>query len=314
MKTTHTVDFLIIGSGPAGLAAAQYGARAALRVIVLEQLATGGQALLIDALENYPGLIPALPGFEFAENMRKQAEQFGASFMSEAVKSVEKTGAADSAYFTVTLESGAQLTAPAILIATGARRRKLGVPGEETFAGRGVSYCATCDGPFFKGKRIFVVGGGDTACDEAQYLSRLSPNVILAHRRAEFRAQKSIAARVQSNPRIETRLDTRLLEIRGDQKVTSVILESDGLRHEEAADAVFIFVGSEPETAVLPSFVEVDAQGYIVTDQAMATSVSGLFAAGDVRATPFRQVVVAAAEGAIAAHSAAAYIDDVCTR
>ncbi|MDR3303849.1 MAG: FAD-dependent oxidoreductase [Treponema sp.] len=304
---TNRADLLILGAGPAGLAAAQYGARAALRVIVLEQLAVGGQALLIDALENYPGLIPAQPGFSFAEAMRQQAEGFGATFMSETVERVEKRGAS----FTLTLAGGATLTAPTVLIATGARHRKLDVPGEEALSGRGVSYCASCDGPFFKGKHIVVVGGGDAACDDAQYLSRLSPHVVLVHRRDTFRAQKSLALRVQSNPHIAVRLNTRLLEIKGGEKVSSVVLECNGVRQEEAADAVFIFVGSEPETSVLPSAVSLDEQGYIITAPDMATSVPGLFAAGDVRATPFRQVVVAAAEGAIAAHSAAAYLLNV---
>ncbi|MDR1400450.1 MAG: FAD-dependent oxidoreductase [Treponema sp.] len=307
--TNYDADILILGAGPAGLSAAQYGARAALRVLVLEQLAPGGQALLIDTLENYPGLIPARSGFDLADAMHQQAKDFGACFITAAAVSVSAADVRRSIPFTVTLDDGKKLTASAVLIATGARHRVLEITGERELTGMGVSYCATCDGPFFRGKKIVVVGGGDAACDEARYLARLSSHIVLVHRRAEFRAQKALADRVMNDPRIEVRLNTRILEIHGTDKVTSVVLETNGETHEELADAVFIFVGSVPALPCLPSLLKTDSQGYIITDQSMATSISGIFAAGDVRATPFRQVVVAAAEGAIAARSAVAYID-----
>jgi thioredoxin reductase (NADPH) len=305
-------DLIIVGAGPAGLTAAQYGARANLRVLVIEQLAPGGQVLLIDVLENYPGNVPcgevpAKSGFDFAQDLHRQAENFGARFVSETAVSLEKEGD----LFALLLGSGKTLRAPGVIIATGAKHRKLDIPGEEEFYGRGVSYCATCDGPFFKGKRILVVGGGDAACDEAQYLSRLSPAVILIHRRDRLRAQKALAERTLKNPHIEVRFNTRLREIRGDQRVRSVVLEGkDGEVREEPADAVFIFVGAVPQTT-LAEGVEKDENGYILTDQRMASSLPGLFAAGDVRASPFRQVVVAAGEGAVAAHSAAEYLDQL---
>jgi thioredoxin reductase (NADPH) len=188
----------------------------------------------------------------------------------------------------------------------------LGVPGEKEFSGRGVSYCATCDGPFFRNKKIFAVGGGDAACDEAQYLSRLSPQVILVHRRDRFRAQKAVAERVMRNKNIEVRFNTVVKEIKGRQKVSSVVLESEGESREETADAVFIFAGTVPRSSPLAGGglkAELDESGYIVTDQKMAASVPGLFAAGDVRSGTFRQIVVAAGEGAVAAHNAAEYID-----
>ncbi|AEF81176.1 thioredoxin-disulfide reductase [Leadbettera azotonutricia] len=309
--TETDADLIIIGAGPAGLAAAQYGARANLRVLVLEQMAPGGQVLLIDILENYPGIAQGKTGFDFSDDLHRQAVSFGAQFLTEQVLSIKKEGD----IFSVTLNKGAVRTAPALLIATGAKHRKLGIPGEEQFYGRGVSYCATCDGPFFKNKKIFVVGGGDAACDEAQYLSRLSSQVILIHRRDRFRAQKAIADRVLHNPNIRISFNTIMKEIKGDKKTASVILEKttaeckpSGEINEEAADAVFIFTGTDPQTALV-SDVKKDETGYIITDQRMASSLPGLYAAGDVRATPFRQVVVAAAEGAIAAHSAAEYID-----
>jgi thioredoxin reductase (NADPH) len=304
-------DLLIVGAGPAGLTAAQYGARAGLSVLALEQLAPGGQALLIDRLENYPGNIPGADGelrsgFDFCQDLHRQAETFGARFMIEAAVSLRKT----EPYFSVTLGNGETLTAPAVIAATGAKYRTLGIPGEAELYGRGVSYCATCDGPFFKGKRIFVVGGGDAACDEAQYLSRLTETVVLIHRKERFRAQKALAERVLANPHIEVRFNTRMLEIRGEKRVSSVLLErtDTGKIWEEDAGAVFIFAGTVPQSAWV-SGLAADEGGYIITDQTMAASVPGIFAAGDIRAGSFRQVVVAAGEGAVAAHSAAGYID-----
>jgi thioredoxin reductase (NADPH) len=301
-------DLIIAGAGPAGLTAAQYGARANLKVLAIEQLAPGGQALLIDILENYPGISAQKPGFDFSQDLHRQAEAFGAQFITEAVVALRKAG--DE--FILTLGSGEIRRSLAVIIATGTKHRTLDIPGEDQFYGRGVSYCATCDGPFFKGKKIFVVGGGDAACDEAQYLSRLSSQVVLIHRRDRFRAQKALAERVLRNPNIEVRFNTLMTEIRGDQKVKSVVLEhaGGGEKHEEAGDAVFIFTGTVPQTALV-SGVKTDENGYILTDQAMASSLPGLFAAGDVRASPFRQVVVAAGEGAVAAHSAALYIDQI---
>jgi thioredoxin reductase (NADPH) len=306
------VDLLIVGAGPAGLAAAQYGARAGLRTVALEQLAIGGQALRIDRLENYPGNGAAeggepKSGFEVTEVMRQQAEAFGARFMSGSVAAVQK----DGEEFTTRLKSGAVLRSQAVIIASGSVRRMLDVPGEDRLYGRGVSYCATCDGPFFKNKKIVVVGGGDSACDEAQYLARLSPTVILIHRRDKLRAQKALAERVLHNPNITVRFNTTLAAITGGEKVSGVVLEgAGGEKSEEDAAAVFIFAGATPQVPDVPSLA-LDEAGYIITDQAMKTSVSGLFAAGDVRATPFRQVVVAASEGAIASHSAAAYIESL---
>jgi len=312
MLSDADVDLLIIGAGPAGLTAAQYGARANLRVLVLEQLSPGGQALYIDALENYPGIAPDKSGFDFSEDLRQQAENFGAKLLAEEVKTLNKEGG----LFTAALANGKTLKSPAVIIATGAKHRTLDIPGEKEFSGRGVSYCATCDGPFFKGKKIFVVGGGDTACVEAQYLSHLSNQVILIHRREKFRAQKALADRVLHNPNIKVRFNTVMKEIRGSGKVTSVLLEEKGASGEESADAVFIFTGIVPQTSLVSGAngnlkAELDETGYIITDQKMATSVPGLFAAGDVRTTPFRQVVTAAADGAVAAHCAASYIDSL---
>ena len=313
-------DLIIIGAGPGGLTAAQYGARSNLSVLVLEQLAHGGQALLIDALENYPGIAPGKTGFQFADDLHRQAVDFGARFLSEAALGLSKEGDA----FTVTLGNGETRQAPAIIMATGAKHRKLGIPGEEEFYGRGVSYCATCDGPFFKNKKIFVVGGGDSACVEALFLSRLSDKIVHIHRRDRFRAQKSLADQVLKNPHIQVRFNLTMKEILGQGgKLQSVILRATNNKGEEEgppldaedADGVFIFTGTIPQSSLVngegPLKAELDEGGYIITDEKMASSIPGLYAVGDVRTTPFRQVVTAAADGAVAAHWAAAYIDEL---
>jgi thioredoxin reductase (NADPH) len=201
-----------------------------------------------------------------------------------------------------------------VILATGAVHRSLGVPGESELAGHGVSYCATCDGPFFKNKRMVVVGGGDAACDEAMYLAHLASGVLMIHRKDRFRAQKALASRVLGNPKIEVRFNTELRKIEGSPKVSKVRLfnNASGKESEEEAAAVFIFIGSDPKSSLVAAFdVKLDDVGYVETNQRMETGVPGLYAVGDVRASPFRQLVVAASEGAIAAHAAGQYIDEL---
>lgn len=300
-------DLIIIGGGAAGLSAAQYGARANLRTLLIEELAVGGQALLVDALENYPGVMGPVSGYDLSETMRRQAEVFGASFLTATVSELRK----DGRVFLVETSEGS-LRAKTVVLATGAKHRHADVPGEEEFAGRGVSYCATCDGPFFKGKRMMVVGGGDAACDESAFLAKLSDKIVVVHRRDRFRAQASLAERTLSNPNIEVRFNTVLKGIKGTKKVESVTLDraEGGGVSEEPVDAVFVFVGSIPQSA-LAGEAKKDEAGYILTDDRMATSQPGLYAAGDVRACSFRQLVTAASDGAIAAHSASQYIDEM---
>jgi thioredoxin reductase (NADPH) len=306
---TTDQDLIIIGAGGAGLSAAQYGARGNLRTLVLEEVSSGGQALLIDGLENYPGFPEPINGFDFTQKMEEQARKFGATFDNTGVTSVTR----DGHIFKVKTDKGT-LTAPAVILATGALHKTLGVPGETEFSGHGVSYCATCDGPFFKAKRMLVVGGGDAACDEAMYLAHLASGVLMIHRRDKFRAQKSLAARVLDNPKIEVRFHTELRKIEGDRMVTRVHLVNNATQKEceEQVAAVFVFIGSDPRSALAASLgVPLDDVGYVKTNDRMETSVPGLYAAGDVRATPFRQLVVAASEGAIAAHAAGQYIDEL---
>jgi len=300
-------DLIIIGGGPGGMAAAQYGARANLNVLVVEEMAPGGQALIISDLENYPGIAETISGIDFAQLMEKQARNFGAEFLTATARSIKKEGD----IFHIETSKG-NFTSYAVILATGAKNKQLGAPGEKEFTGRGVSYCATCDGPFFKGKKILVVGGGDAACDEASYLSKLSDKIVMIHRRDRFRAQKALADRVLNNDNIDVRFNHILKEIKGTMKVESVVFENTktGETYEEEMDAVFIFIGTIPQTALVPDLPK-DEAGYVITDQCMETEVKGLYAVGDVRATPFRQVVVAAGEGAVATHCASQHIDDI---
>ncbi|HPO01769.1 MAG TPA: thioredoxin-disulfide reductase [Treponemataceae bacterium] len=308
-------DMIIIGGGPAGLSAAQYAGRSNLKTLVIEEKGEGGQAVLIDRLENYPGILEPVNGYEFASNMKEQAVRFGAEFTYGKVTGLGKKGA----YFNIPIESPdaepVAFESRTVLLATGAEHRKLGVPGENEYYGKGVSYCATCDGPFFRNKHIVVVGGGDAACDEAGFLAHLTDRVTMVHRKGQFRAQKALAERTLHNPHINVRFNTAVSDIKGSggspDKVTGVVLKNAETGEEEtlACDAVFIFVGMIPRTE-LASLAKQDENGYLVTDEHMQTSIRGLFAAGDLRAKPFRQVVTAVADGAIAAHSASACIDE----
>lgn len=300
----QTFDFLIVGAGAAGLSAAQYAARANLSVLLLDQALPGGQAATIFTLENYPGVFPALTGQQFIENMKAQAEAFGAHIIQAQVSSIDKV---ESGF--VVESSAGRFTSHTVLFATGAEHRKLGVPGEKEFEGRGVSYCATCDGPFFRNKDVVVVGGGDSACDEASYLSTLCSHVTIVHRKDSFRAQKAVAERVLQNPKISVQFHSVVSKISGEKKVSSIELSDTitGHTHTLETSAVFIFVGMFPRTTLLP-LLEIDDAGYIKTNENMETSVQGLFVAGDVRSKSFRQVVTACADGAIAAHTAETYI------
>ena len=301
MENLETVnfDYVIIGAGPAGLASAQYAARSGLNTVVLDPAGAGGQALQIAELENYPGVYPVVNGAEFMDIMRNQAEAFGAKIELVTVTSIDKTGSD----FIVTTKRKI-FKAPCLCLATGAFHKNLGVPGEAEFTGRGVSYCATCDGPFFRNKKIVVVGGGDSACSEAVYLSTLSKDVTIIHRRNEFRAQKAVVDKMLAAG-VKPVYDTVLKEIKGGMKVESLVIENvkTGEQSELTCDAVFIFAGMVPQTELVDMLPK-DGNGYIVTDETMATSMPGLFAAGDVRSKSFRQVVTATADGAIAAHSA----------
>ena len=292
-------DYIIIGAGPAGLSSAQYAARGGLKTLVLEGMGEGGQVTMITDLENYPGVYPAVNGFDFIEVMKNQALAFGAQIKNVQVSSIDKKG---SDFVIKTRDT--VFTSKAICIATGAVHKNLGVPGEKEFTGRGVSYCATCDGPFFKNKKIFVIGGGDSACSEAVYLSTISKDVTIIHRRDSFRAQKAVVDKMLAAG-VKPVYDTVVKSINGTNKVESLTVENvkTGEQTQLPCDVVFIFAGMAPQTELV-EMLKKDEGGYIITDQNMQTSIPGLFAAGDVRAKPFRQIVTATSDGAIAANAA----------
>lgn len=300
-------DLIIIGSGPAGLSAAQYGARANLKTLVIENAATGGQVLNINEFENYPGVFPAVRGNEFINTMVEQAKTFGAEFLTSTVTSIDKV----KNQFIVKTDKG-ELRSLTLVIATGATHRKLGVPGEKELSGMGVSYCATCDGPFFKNRKVLVVGGGDSACDEASYLATLAKEVVLVHRKSSLRAQKAVAERVISNPKISVIFNTVVKEIKGNNKVEEVVLENTetGEISSYQFDGVFIFVGMMPQTELVEMLPK-DEGGYIKTNESMETAIKGMYCVGDIRSKPFRQVVTATSDGATAAFSAGLYIREL---
>lgn len=296
------VDVFVIGSGPAGLSAAQYTARANRSTLVIGNEGAGGKLNTIAHIENYPGY-PLSQGIKLAEDLEAQALRFGVEIDFDEAKKIEKTE--DGKFYIKTQYS--EYIAKAIIIATGCRHSKLGIPGEEEYSGKGVSYCATCDGPFFKKKVISVVGGGDTALSDAIYLSTLASEINLIHRREEFRAQAVYQDRVKNRSNINLHLKKQVSEVIGDgEKVTSLLLD-DGTKL--STDALFIFTGIIPNSDIFSSLVKLDDSGFIITDDAMNTSMDGIFAAGDIRNTTFRQVVTACGDGAIAAHSVDKYIN-----
>jgi len=297
-------DIIIIGGGPGGLTAAIYAKRAGCDISVFECMSPGGQVMTTPEIENYPGFSGT--GFDLAMKFFEQTSAMGVDFQFENIKSLKK----EDGIFKLCCESGAEFEAKSVIIASGARRRKLDIKGEGEFTGRGVSYCATCDGNFFKEKIAVVVGGGNTAVEDAIYLSKLCSKVYLVHRRDSFRASKVLTDKLPNHPNIELVLNTVPLEIGGDDKVNKLIVSNKitGETSEIITDAVFVAVGTIPETSFLPSEVELDGGGYVVTNNKCMTNIEGLYAIGDVRNTPLKQVITAAADGAVAAAYAAEYI------
>ncbi|MEJ5921287.1 thioredoxin-disulfide reductase [Bifidobacterium thermophilum] len=310
--TAQMTDVAIIGSGPAGYTAAIYLGRAGYRpTVIAGALTPGGQLVNTTEVENYPGFPEGIMGPDLMDAMRKQAERFGANIIYDDVVSVDFTGNAK----TLTLDGADTITARAVVVATGSRVRKLGVPGEEQFAGRGVSYCATCDGFFFRGKPIVVVGGGDSALTDADFLSRFGSSVTVVHRRDTFRASKILVDRAQANERIALRMNAVVERIEGDDTgVQSVILRDtvDGSESALAANGVFVAIGHTPATEFLDGALQLDEHGFIMVDGASThTNVPGVFAAGDVVDSVYRQAISAAGMGCRAALDAQTYLTDL---
>lgn len=300
-------DVVIIGGGPAGLAAGLYASRAALKTMLLERGMPGGQAATTDNIENYPGFPEGIPGPDLMMKMDEQARRFGLEVSFTDVLAVSQLSDGD---FEIKTYDGV-IGAKTVIIATGAQSKPLGVPGEDQYRGRGVSYCATCDGAFFQGKKVAVVGGGDSAVQEGIFLTRFAEKVYIIHRRNELRATKVLQEKAFANPKIEFVLDAVITDILGQDQVEAVKTKkiSTGEEHAIAVDGIFVYVGKEPSTELFKGFIDIDEWGYIVTDGRMQTSRRGVFAAGDVRQTPLRQVITAVADGAIAAVSAEQYLE-----
>jgi thioredoxin reductase (NADPH) len=294
-------DILIVGGGPAGLTAGIYAARAGLQVLLLEKAAPGGQAAATDNIDNYPGFPDGISGPELMMKFLAQAERFGLEIKYEGVLEVDF-----SLQGKIVKTDGGEYTAKAVIIASGASPRELGVPGEKEFRGKGVSYCATCDGAFFRNKRVLVVGGGDAAVEEGVFLTKFAREAVLVHRRDALRATKVLQDRALANKKMEFRFNTIVEEIKGSRQVEGVRLKNiiTGEVLEEPVDGVFIFVGTAPNTGFLGKAVTLDAQGYILTNENLGTSVAGVFAAGDVRLKFLRQVSTAVSDGAVAAMAA----------
>lgn len=300
------VDLAVIGAGPAGMTAALYGSRAGLSVLMFERIMPGGQLAQTEHLENYPGYAQSTSGFELAMAMHAQAETFGAKLVSEEVLGVDL-----SCEIKIVTTSSGSYQARSLIIATGARPRHLGLSGEDELQGRGLSYCATCDGNFFRGVDVAVVGGGNTAAADALYLSRICNKVYLIHRRDKLRATAIYHQRLHGIDNIEFIWDSEVQELLSENgmliglRVFNKLDESSSVLDVEA---LFVAVGTAPNTEFLNGALELDAQGYIVADETGKTATAGVFAAGDVRSKSLRQVVTAVSDGAVCAEEAAAYL------
>ena len=307
MMSNCDYQLIIIGGGPAGLAAGLYAARARLKTVLMEKGGAGGQVLLTDWIENYPGFPEGISGFELADLMTKHAVRFGLESRTASVSALDLNGECK----TVILENGEQITCQSIILATGARPNKLGIPGEAELTGKGVSYCATCDGPFFRDEEIVVVGGGDTAIQEADYLTKFARKVTIIHRRDTLRAMKILQEKAFANDRIVFIWNSIVNSIEGDGGVEAVRVRSkDGRESLLRVTGVFVLIGTIPNNEFLPlDRLATDDWGFLRTDAEMQTNIPGVMAAGDIRSKSVRQIVNAAGEGAVAAIAAQNYIN-----
>lgn len=302
-------DTIIIGGGPGGLSAAIYAARGDLKTAVFEKSLVGGQINVTFEVENYPGIPEILSGFELSDRFKQQADKFGTEFIDEEIIKVDFES--KDGYKKVYTEDEEYLT-KTIIIATGAQPRSLGCPGEEEYIGKGVSYCATCDGALYRNKVVAVIGGGDSAVEEGMFLTKFASKVYVVHRRDELRAVKTIQDRAFKNEKMEFIWDSVVDEVKGENFVTSLILENKKTKEksELKVDGVFVYVGILPNNELLKKDITLDKSGFVTTNQLMETNIPGVYAIGDLRDTPLRQVVTASSDGAIAAFYAEKHISE----
>lgn len=302
----HVYDLIVIGGGPGGYTAALYAARAGLDTLVLEKLSAGGQMALTHKIDNYPGFPEGIDGFELGEKMQRQAEQFGAKTEYAQVEAVElKTDPK-----AVHTDAGS-FYGKTVILATGADPKKLGLPNEAPLVGKGVAYCAACDGQFFRGKTVAVVGGGNSAAADALLLSRVAKKVYLVHRRDSLRADKSSSDPLFKAENVEFIWNSKVTELLQEEKLTGITLENvaSGEKRHLACDGVFISIGRDPAANLVKGQLDLDDSGYILADETTKTSIPGVFAVGDVRKKPVHQIVTAVSDGAVAAHMAQISID-----
>ena len=306
---TELYDVAVIGSGPAGMTAGIYASRALLKTVIFEKNTYGGLMALTDKLENWPGE-KSIAGFDLAEKMHTQALDLGAEFVADEVLEINKP---DDGNFSIKTSTDKIFSAKAVIYAAGSVPRKAEIPGEKEFAGNGVSYCAVCDGAFYRGLKVAVLGGGDSALKEALYLTKFAEKVTIVHRREEFRAEKITQNEVRSNPKIDFVLNSVAERIEGNDFVEKLVVKNvkTGELSELAVDGVFVFLGYIPETKPIENIVKIAEDGHIPTDSECRTNVPGLFAAGDIRKKLVRQVSTAVGDGAIAAVSAEHYISSL---
>jgi len=301
-------DLVIIGAGPAGLTAGMYASRARLDTMLIEKGIAGGQVITTEWIENYPGFDEGISGSDLSLKMKLHAVKFGLEITHAEVTRFSLNGKVKE----ITLDNGKTIETKSLIIATGATSKKLGIPGENEFRGRGVSYCATCDGAFFRDKRLVVVGGGNTSVEESIFLTRFASKLYIVHRRDKLRADKVVQERAFINPRIEFKWNSIPIKINGDDTVTSVTLKN--IKSEEvtdlAVDGVFIFIGWNPNTDLFKSYVQLDEMGYVIVNDRMETSIPGIFAAGDVNNRFLNQIATAVGDGAVAAVAAEKYIEE----
>ncbi|MGB5987215.1 MAG: thioredoxin-disulfide reductase [Desulfobacterales bacterium] len=300
-------DLIIVGGGPGGLSAGIYAMRAALKTVMIERGALGGQVVMSDEVENYPGF-EHISGAELSALFTQHAQGLGLEIVSDEVSAIEP----GLDFHTVRLSNGSELTTHAVIMATGGTPRKLAIPGEDEFYGKGVSYCGVCDGFFFRKKTVVVVGGGDTAAEEALYLAKLTKKVYLVHRRDALRASMILQQRVKKDPNIEILWNTVPEAIlAGAEGVTAVQLKDtqSGEPRELATDGVFIFIGFLPNNELVPAGIRMNADGYVITDEDCRTNLTGIYVIGDLRAKSYRQIVISAADGSTAALAVAHYVE-----